>query len=142
MSCNVRLTLLAITDEASLYTTFKSDSRRHFINLNLDLFDFDKHVTDPCFCVININYLPTWAVMFRQFLISKQTSSFARFTFINISINAFNVHNCPFLLKVVFFFTYSLRFSYLYLNPQIDVNARLFEILSHEPYYSQSLKKV
>ena len=51
MSCNVCLTLLAITDEANLYTTFKNDIGRKFFKLNLDLFGFGKHVINPYFCV-------------------------------------------------------------------------------------------
>ena len=52
MSCNVYLTLLAITDDPSLYTTFKSDIGRQFFKLNLDLFGFGKHEINPCFCVM------------------------------------------------------------------------------------------
>ena len=51
MSCNVGLTLLAITDDANLYTTFKSDMGRQFFKRNLDLFGFGKHVINPRFCV-------------------------------------------------------------------------------------------
>ena len=51
LSCNVFLTLLAITDDASLYTTFKSDIGRQFFKLNFDLFGFGKHVINFCFCV-------------------------------------------------------------------------------------------
>ena len=36
--------MLAITDDASLYTTFKSNIGRQFFKLNLDLFGFGKHV--------------------------------------------------------------------------------------------------
>ena len=51
MSCNVCLTLLAITVDASLYNTFKSDIGRQFFKLYLDLFGVGKHVINPCFCV-------------------------------------------------------------------------------------------
>ena len=88
MSCNVCLTVLAITDDASLYTTSKSDIGRQFFKLNLDLFDFGKHVINPCFCAFT----------------------------------------------EVFFFTYSLRFQYIYHNLQVDVNARILEILRHVPF--------
>ena len=44
MSCNVCLTLLAITYGAILYITFKSDIGRQFFNLSLDLFKFSKHI--------------------------------------------------------------------------------------------------
>ena len=50
MSFNVCLTLLAITDDVNLYTTFKSDIGRKFFKLSLDLFGFGKHVINSCFC--------------------------------------------------------------------------------------------